>query len=97
MLLILCAALFRKRGRRQRSPKADSYTPLPQPSGGTKQGVASMESGRPTPALDSNDERAHPAIPAAKLDRLVASVKTAVADDPALVAGVLRNWLEERS
>ena len=36
------------------------------------------------------------AIAAAKLDRLVTSVKTAVSDDPALVAGVLRNWLEER-
>ena len=39
----------------------------------------------------------HEASPeAAKMDRLVGTVRTAVGSDPTLVAGVLRNWLEER-
>jgi flagellar biosynthesis/type III secretory pathway M-ring protein FliF/YscJ len=33
---------------------------------------------------------------AANMDRLIQSVRTTVGTDPALVAGVLRNWLEER-
>jgi flagellar M-ring protein FliF len=33
---------------------------------------------------------------AGNMDKLVGSVRKAVADDPALVAGVIRNWLAER-
>ncbi|HYP06096.1 MAG TPA: flagellar basal-body MS-ring/collar protein FliF, partial [Bryobacteraceae bacterium] len=37
-----------------------------------------------------------PGPEAIKMDRLVGSVRSSVATDPALVAGVLRNWMEER-
>ena len=49
------------------------------------------------PLQDANAPSLQEANPeAAKMDRLVGTVRTAVSSDPTLVAGVLRNWLEER-
>jgi flagellar M-ring protein FliF len=72
--------------RRKKATMAASLPPAPDVK---KQGVKSEK-------LAPVAEEPPQAIAAAKLDRLVTSVKTAVSDDPALVAGVLRNWLEER-
>jgi flagellar M-ring protein FliF len=94
LLLLVAAAYVRRRSKRTRA-KATAAAALPEPS----------EKRRPLPASDAprsehllgeSQGEPVPALPVAKLDRLVTSVKTAASDDPALVAGVLRNWLEER-
>lgn len=96
-LLLLLAMFYARRIRKRRIGKPVVAASLPQPADAAKPLPAGYEpAGADRMISETLEEPAAPP-PVAKLDRLVTSVKTAVADDPALVAGVLRNWLDERS
>jgi flagellar M-ring protein FliF len=86
----LFLALRKSRGKRRGKVTAtpaiaasgkDSAQALPQPS--ASDAITESETARISP-------------PAVKMDKLVGSVRKAISDDPSLVAGVVRSWLEER-
>jgi flagellar M-ring protein FliF len=93
VLAILAFAVSRT--RRKRSARVRTNVPLPP---GTE--AKALASGGKAAAGGIEDSVAPSlqqlAPEAAKMDRLVTSVRSSVTTDPALVAGVLRNWLEER-
>lgn len=95
LLLVLGLAAYSLRRSKRKRAKATVATALPEPADKHRP-LPTSEAAESEHPLDDGDEKSVPALPAAKLDRLVASVRTAASDDPALVAGVLRNWLEER-
>jgi flagellar M-ring protein FliF len=85
----------RKRRRKAKAKaKAAVTTPLPAAAAALK---ALSEQPEAAPALRLDAEPDEVRIPqGARKDRLVRQVKAAITEDPALVAGVLRTWLEER-
>jgi flagellar M-ring protein FliF len=95
LLLVLGLVVYSRRRSKRNRAKATVATALPEPAD-KRRPLPASEGAQSEHPLDEADEEPVPALPPAKLDRLVASVRTAASDDPALVAGVLRNWLEER-
>ncbi len=95
LLLALGLAVYSRRRSKRVRAKAAVATALPEPAD-KRRPLPASEAAQLEHTVDEGDEKSVPALAAAKLDRLVASVRTAASDDPALLAGVLRNWLEER-
>jgi flagellar M-ring protein FliF len=89
---VIIGLLFLGRKKQQRRRKAAVAAALPaspEPSKSLDDAdVAELSS--PSPMEESR------LLKVAKKERLVGSVKHAIAEDPALVAGVLRTWLEEK-
>jgi flagellar M-ring protein FliF len=95
LLLLLVLVIYKRNRSKRQRVKATAATALPEPAE-KRRPLPAADAARSEHLLDEGLEEFAPAVPVAKLERLVTSVKTAASDDPALVAGVLRNWLEER-
>jgi flagellar biosynthesis/type III secretory pathway M-ring protein FliF/YscJ len=84
-----------RRSRKKRSKTVTAAQALPKP---TQEPAKALQAGSDNApeAIAGDAETARISEQAAKMENLMGSVRRAVSDDPALVAGVVRNWLEER-
>jgi flagellar biosynthesis/type III secretory pathway M-ring protein FliF/YscJ len=85
--------------RKSRSKRRSKVTAAPAIAASPGKDSAKAISGAQEPAASeaiAESDTARISQQGAKMDKLVGSVRKAVADDPSLVAGVVRNWLEER-
>lgn len=89
LVLLGVAAFFVRRRLKKRKASAKVAAALPEASDKTK----ALPNVSETHELPDPEETTL-ALQTARKERLIGSVKTAVAEDPALVASVLRNWLE---
>ena len=96
LVLILGAVFLRRRAQKRKAKaKATAAAALPAGSDAAKaigdRDLAEIADHRVVSELEEARS-----VQVAKKDRLVGSVKQAIGDDPALVASVLRTWLEEK-
>jgi flagellar M-ring protein FliF len=93
VLGLIFVAVKKKRSKR----RINVRTNVAVGAGDTAKALASKPTDQATAIQDSVEPSLLELAPeAAKMDRLIKSVRTTVASEPAIVAGVLRNWLEER-
>jgi flagellar M-ring protein FliF len=92
-LVILVAMIFFARRGRKKSKKAALTAALP--AAESPKNLADRDDAGSEPKQLTEMEEGR-SLQAGKKDRLVKMVQGSVAEDPALVAGVLRSWLEEK-
>ena len=93
VVVLLAAGMFLKRKKRPKA-KVTASAPPAIPSGGEP--AKALPTPPETPAIAPENTERQTSAQGAKMERLVSSVKDAATEDPVLVAGVLRNWIEDR-
>jgi flagellar M-ring protein FliF len=97
LVLLLTGGFFLRRARARRKAKVSINAQLPAASDPAN-ALAAAQGDSPEKKIGAaaDPEESRVSLQAAKMDRLVGAVRKAVADDPVLVAGVVRTWLEDR-
>jgi flagellar biosynthesis/type III secretory pathway M-ring protein FliF/YscJ len=97
-IAVLLAGIFLllRRSRKKRSKTVTAAQALPKSTQESAKALQAASDNNGPEAIAAYPETARISEQAAKMEKLMGSVRHAVSIDPALVAGVVRNWLEER-
>lgn len=93
VVVLLMAGMFLKRKKRPKAKVTASAPPAIPTSG---EPAKALPTPPETQAIAPDNTERQASAQGAKMERLVASVRGAATEDPVLVAGVLRNWIEDR-
>lgn len=93
-LLTIVGLLFLRKRKNKKRAKATVATALPAAEPG--KALADQEQTAKTELNEASETGQVRLVQAPKKDSLIRTVKNSIAEDPALVAGVLRTWLEEK-